>query len=127
MRQVQALIFEVSKQLFNQSRRTTADANQGDVMTTYAISQQPSPITRLTMRQRAPALAAKLVMAAAAGLLALGRTVRDAFMLMYNFEQSCRIQVDAMAAGRDRLTLICAIVFAVTLVIFMLTYPVGTI
>ena len=40
------------------------------------------------------------------GLLALGGTVRDAFMLMYNFEQSCRIQVDAMAAGRDRLTLI---------------------
>ena len=42
------------------------------------------------------------------GLLALGRTVREAFMLMYNFEQSCRIQVDAMAAGRDRLTFIPA-------------------
>ena len=40
------------------------------------------------------------------GLLALGRTVREAFMLMYNFEQSCRIQVDALAAGRDRITLI---------------------
>jgi ribulose-5-phosphate 4-epimerase/fuculose-1-phosphate aldolase len=40
------------------------------------------------------------------GLLALGATVREAFMLMYNFEQSCRIQVDAMAAGRDRITLI---------------------
>jgi ribulose-5-phosphate 4-epimerase/fuculose-1-phosphate aldolase len=40
------------------------------------------------------------------GLLALGRSVREAFMLMYNFEQSCRIQVDAMAAGRDRITLI---------------------
>jgi ribulose-5-phosphate 4-epimerase/fuculose-1-phosphate aldolase len=40
------------------------------------------------------------------GLLALGRTVRDAFMLMYNFEQSCRIQVDALAAGRDRIGLI---------------------
>ena len=40
------------------------------------------------------------------GLLTLGSTVREAFMLMYNFEQSCRIQVDAMAAGRDRLTLI---------------------
>jgi hypothetical protein len=25
---------------------------------------------------------------------------------MYNFEQSCRIQVDAMAAGRDQVTLI---------------------
>jgi ribulose-5-phosphate 4-epimerase/fuculose-1-phosphate aldolase len=40
------------------------------------------------------------------GLLALGRSVREAFMLMYNFEQSCRIQVDALAAGRDRITLI---------------------
>lgn len=40
------------------------------------------------------------------GLLALGRTVREAFMHMYFFEQACRIQVDAMAAGRDRLTLI---------------------
>lgn len=40
------------------------------------------------------------------GLLTLGASVRDAFMLMYNFEQSCRIQVDAMAAGRDQVTLI---------------------
>ena len=40
------------------------------------------------------------------GLLTLGSSVRDAFMLMYNFEQSCRIQVDAMAAGRDQVTLI---------------------
>jgi ribulose-5-phosphate 4-epimerase/fuculose-1-phosphate aldolase len=40
------------------------------------------------------------------GLLALGRTVPDAFMHMYFFEQTCRIQVDAMAAGRDKLTLI---------------------
>ncbi len=40
------------------------------------------------------------------GLLALGRTVREAFMLMYNFEQACRIQVDALAAGRERITLI---------------------
>jgi len=39
-------------------------------------------------------------------VLALGRTVREAFMLMYNLEQSCRIQVDAMAAGRDRISLI---------------------
>ena len=46
-------------------------------MTTYAISQQPSPTTRLTMRQRAPALAAKLVMAAAAGLLALGSHAQE--------------------------------------------------
>jgi len=40
------------------------------------------------------------------GLLALGRTVPEAFMLMYFFEQACRIQVDALAAGRDRITLI---------------------
>ena len=40
------------------------------------------------------------------GLLALGRSVSDAFMLMYNFEQACRIQIDALAAGRDRVTLI---------------------
>lgn len=33
----------------------------------------------------------------------------------------------ALEKNLDRLTLICAIVFAVTLVIFMLTYPVGTI
>ena len=46
-------------------------------MTTYAISQQPSPTTRLTMRQRAPALAAKLVMAAATGLLALGSHAQE--------------------------------------------------
>ena len=38
------------------------------------------------------------------GLLTLGSTVREAFMLMYNFEQSCRIQVDALAAGRHRVT-----------------------
>ena len=40
------------------------------------------------------------------GLLTLGRTVREAFNLMYNFEQTCRIQIDALAAGRDRITLI---------------------
>ena len=40
------------------------------------------------------------------GLLTLGKTVRDAFMLMYNMETSCRIQVDAMAAGRDKISLI---------------------
>jgi ribulose-5-phosphate 4-epimerase/fuculose-1-phosphate aldolase len=32
------------------------------------------------------------------GLLTLGRTVREAFNLMYNLEQSCRIQLDALAA-----------------------------
>jgi ribulose-5-phosphate 4-epimerase/fuculose-1-phosphate aldolase len=41
------------------------------------------------------------------GLLTLGRTVREAFNLMYNLEQSCRIQLDALAAaGRAGVTLI---------------------
>jgi ribulose-5-phosphate 4-epimerase/fuculose-1-phosphate aldolase len=40
------------------------------------------------------------------GLLTLGSTVREAFNLMYNFESACRIQVDALTAGRERLTLI---------------------
>ena len=35
------------------------------------------------------------------------RTVREAFNLMYNLEQSCRIQLDALAAvGRAGVTLI---------------------
>ena len=42
----------------------------------------------------------------AAHELTLGHTVREAFNLMYNFESACRIQVDALAAGRERLTLI---------------------
>ena len=40
------------------------------------------------------------------GLLALGATVPDAFMHMYFFEQPCKIQIDALAAGRDRITLV---------------------
>jgi ribulose-5-phosphate 4-epimerase/fuculose-1-phosphate aldolase len=41
------------------------------------------------------------------GLLTLGRTVREAFILMYNLEQSCRTQLDALAAvGRAGVTLI---------------------
>jgi len=41
------------------------------------------------------------------GLLTLGRTVREAFNLMYNLEQSCRIQIDALAsAGRAGVRLI---------------------
>jgi ribulose-5-phosphate 4-epimerase/fuculose-1-phosphate aldolase len=40
------------------------------------------------------------------GLLTLGKTVREAFSIMYNLESACRIQVDALAAGRERLTLI---------------------
>lgn len=33
------------------------------------------------------------------GLLTAGRTVPEAFVLMYYLEQSCRIQIDLMAAG----------------------------
>ena len=40
------------------------------------------------------------------GLLTLGRSVREAFNIMYNLEMSCRIQIDALAAGRDRVTLV---------------------
>ena len=40
------------------------------------------------------------------GLLTLGATVREAFMLMYNFEVSCKTQIDALAAGRNGVDLI---------------------
>ena len=33
------------------------------------------------------------------GLLTVGRTIPDAFLNMYTFENTCRIQVDAMAGG----------------------------
>ncbi|MFT3821405.1 MAG: class II aldolase/adducin family protein [Rubrivivax sp.] len=33
------------------------------------------------------------------GLLTVGPTVADAFMTMYNFENTCRIQIDAQAGG----------------------------
>jgi len=33
------------------------------------------------------------------GLLTVGRTVADAFLLMYTFENTCRIQIDAQAGG----------------------------
>jgi ribulose-5-phosphate 4-epimerase/fuculose-1-phosphate aldolase len=33
------------------------------------------------------------------GLLACGRSVAEAFIMLYNLEMSCRIQVDAMACG----------------------------
>jgi ribulose-5-phosphate 4-epimerase/fuculose-1-phosphate aldolase len=36
------------------------------------------------------------------GLLVLGRSVAEAFRRAYYFEQACRLQVDAMAAGRVR-------------------------
>ncbi|MBP6853534.1 MAG: class II aldolase/adducin family protein, partial [Rhodoferax sp.] len=35
------------------------------------------------------------------GLLTIGRTVADAFLSMYTFENTCRIQVDALAGGRQ--------------------------
>ncbi len=33
------------------------------------------------------------------GLLTVGRTVPDAFLNMYLFENTCRIQIDAQAGG----------------------------
>ncbi len=35
------------------------------------------------------------------GLLTVGRTVADAFLSMYTFENTCRIQVDALAGSRE--------------------------
>jgi ribulose-5-phosphate 4-epimerase/fuculose-1-phosphate aldolase len=35
------------------------------------------------------------------GLLAVGRTVADAFMGMYQFENACRIQIDAQSGGAE--------------------------
>jgi ribulose-5-phosphate 4-epimerase/fuculose-1-phosphate aldolase len=33
------------------------------------------------------------------GLLTLGKTIADAFLSMYTFENTCRIQIDAQAGG----------------------------
>jgi ribulose-5-phosphate 4-epimerase/fuculose-1-phosphate aldolase len=35
------------------------------------------------------------------GLLVVGRTIPDAFLSMYTFENTCRIQVDALAGGSE--------------------------
>ena len=35
------------------------------------------------------------------GLLTVGRTVADAFLNMYTFENTCRIQIDALAGGGE--------------------------
>lgn len=35
------------------------------------------------------------------GLLTVGRTIPDAFLAMYTFENTCRIQVDALAGGGE--------------------------
>jgi ribulose-5-phosphate 4-epimerase/fuculose-1-phosphate aldolase len=33
------------------------------------------------------------------GLLTVGKTIPDAFLAMYIFENACRIQIDALSAG----------------------------
>ena len=33
------------------------------------------------------------------GLLTVGKTIADAFLHMYTFENTCRIQIDAQAGG----------------------------
>jgi ribulose-5-phosphate 4-epimerase/fuculose-1-phosphate aldolase len=38
------------------------------------------------------------------GLLTIGRTIADAFLSMYTFENTCRIQVDALAGGQELIT-----------------------
>ena len=38
------------------------------------------------------------------GLLTVGKTVADAFLAMYTFENTCRIQVDALAGGQELVT-----------------------
>ena len=43
--------------------------------------------------------AANFLMLRNHGLLTVGRTIPDAFLNMYTFENTCRIQVDAMAGG----------------------------
>ena len=35
------------------------------------------------------------------GLLTVGRTIPDAFLSMYTFENTCRIQIDALAGGSE--------------------------
>ncbi len=35
------------------------------------------------------------------GLLTVGRTIQDAFLNMYFFENTCRIQIDAQASGAE--------------------------
>ena len=35
------------------------------------------------------------------GLLTVGKTVADAFLSMYTFENTCRIQIDAQAGGQE--------------------------
>lgn len=38
------------------------------------------------------------------GLLTVGKTIADAFLSMYTFENTCRIQIDALAGGGELVT-----------------------
>jgi ribulose-5-phosphate 4-epimerase/fuculose-1-phosphate aldolase len=40
------------------------------------------------------------------GLLSVGKTVREAFEIMYYLDTACQIQIDAMAAGMSELQMI---------------------
>ena len=44
------------------------------------------------------------------GLLTVGRTIAEAFLGMYTFENTCRIQVDALAGGQPLTTVDAAII-----------------
>jgi ribulose-5-phosphate 4-epimerase/fuculose-1-phosphate aldolase len=35
------------------------------------------------------------------GLLTVGKSIPDAFLSMYTFENTCRIQIDALAGGSE--------------------------
>jgi ribulose-5-phosphate 4-epimerase/fuculose-1-phosphate aldolase len=35
------------------------------------------------------------------GLLTVGKSIADAFLSMYTFENTCRIQIDALAGGGE--------------------------
>lgn len=48
------------------------------------------------------------------GLLTLGRTVPDAFLSMYLFENTCRIQIDALAGGQPLIPIDAQIIAGAT-------------
>ena len=48
------------------------------------------------------------------GLLTVGRTIADAFLSMYTFENTCRIQIDAQAGGAELVTVNPAILEGVS-------------
>jgi ribulose-5-phosphate 4-epimerase/fuculose-1-phosphate aldolase len=39
------------------------------------------------------------------GLLTLGRTIDDAFLSMYIFENTCRVRIDALAGGQPLISI----------------------